>query len=388
MAEQGASRDLISFGRWALRDVTDLTPDAQNPRQHGRGQIRAIAKSIKALGFNAPVLIDNKARIICGHGRYRAALLLGLTQIPVVCLEHLSEVQARAYAIADNRLTDRSAWDDKALARHLKELAALALDFDIEVTGFEQPKIEVRIQSLEITPVDGADQFEFAAGPFVSRPGDLWILGSHRLYCASALDLVAYNTMLANEKAAAVFTDPPCNAPIDRLIPGGGKVADNEFPITADAMAGAELTDILNRVPGNLGANCRDGALVYIASIGGSWANGSPPPTARASILSTSASGRSPTAVSVGSTAPVTNSSSSSTREGHPTSKTSSRVAPGAIVQMSGTIRAWAAPRAERVVVARTIHPPPRSPSRSSPTRSSTARSAATSCSTLSSAPE
>jgi DNA modification methylase len=264
MAEQRASSDLISFGRWALCDVTDLTPDALNPRRHSRAQIRAIAKSIKALGFNAPVLIDGKAHIICGHGRYQAALLLGLTQIPVVRLEHLSGAQARAYAIADNRLADQSGWNDKALARHLKDLTALALDFDIEVTGFQRPKIEVRIQSLDVTPVDGADQFAFAAAPFVSRPGDLWILGPHRLYCASALDLVAYDTVLANEKAAAVFTDPPCNTPIDRLMPDEGKVANSELPITADVLVGPQLTDILSRVPGNLGVNCRDGALLYI----------------------------------------------------------------------------------------------------------------------------
>jgi ParB-like chromosome segregation protein Spo0J len=105
MTDQGASNDLVPFGRWTLRAVSDLTPDPRKPRKHSRAQVQAIARSIEAFGFNAPILIDKDGQIIAGHGRYDAALLLGLSQVPVVGLEHLSEAKARAYMLADNKLS-------------------------------------------------------------------------------------------------------------------------------------------------------------------------------------------------------------------------------------------------------------------------------------------
>ena len=103
----------------------ELKPDPSNPRKHGREQIRAIARSIAAFGFNAPILIDRNKQIVAGHGRYEAAKLNQCAEVPVVWLEHLSETQARAYMLADNKFTDRSSWDDTALAVHLKELSEL-----------------------------------------------------------------------------------------------------------------------------------------------------------------------------------------------------------------------------------------------------------------------
>ena len=129
--------------------IGDLIPDRDNPRKHGRAQIRAIAKSIEAFGFNAPVLVDKNNKIVAGHGRYEAAMLLGLDKIPVILLEHLTAIQAKAYMLADNKLTDRSSFDDTKVAIQLKELSDLVLDFDIEAIGFEPPEIDLRIQSLD-----------------------------------------------------------------------------------------------------------------------------------------------------------------------------------------------------------------------------------------------
>ena len=112
-----------------------LTPHPRNPRKHSRAQIRAIAKSIETFEFNAPILIDKDRQIVAGHGRFEAAKLLGLEKVPVIFLEHLSPTQTRAYMLADNKLTDRSSWDDSTLAVHLKELSELVLDFDIEFNG-------------------------------------------------------------------------------------------------------------------------------------------------------------------------------------------------------------------------------------------------------------
>jgi DNA modification methylase len=219
--------------------IDDLKPDPRNPRRHPREQIWAIARSIEAFGFNAPILIDTNKQIIAGHGRYEAAKLLGIARVPVICLDHLTEAQARAYMLADNKLTDRSSWDDAALAVHLKELSDLVLDFDIEAIGFEPPEIDFRIQSLDGTEVaDMADEFDVAVGPAVSRFGDLWRLGDHRLYCGSALDATAYNTVLGTANAAAVFTDPPYNVKIDGHVCGSGDTKHREF-----AMASGEMTE-------------------------------------------------------------------------------------------------------------------------------------------------
>ena len=103
-------------GQLTFLATTDLKPDPRNPRKHNRRQIRAIARSIEAFGFNAPILINKNKQIIAGHGRFEAAKPNGCTQVPVICLEHLTEAQARAYMLADNKLTDRSSWDDTVLA--------------------------------------------------------------------------------------------------------------------------------------------------------------------------------------------------------------------------------------------------------------------------------
>jgi hypothetical protein len=106
-------------GELKLVPIGDLKPDPRNPRKHSREQVRAIARSIEAFGFNAPILVDKHKQIIAGHGRYEAAKLLGSTPVPVISLEHLTKAQAWAYMLADNKLTDRSSWDDASLALHL-----------------------------------------------------------------------------------------------------------------------------------------------------------------------------------------------------------------------------------------------------------------------------
>jgi DNA modification methylase len=253
-------KDPVTFGRWRLCAVTDLTPDPRNPRKHSPAQVQGIARSIEAFGFNAPVLIDKNGQIVAGHGRYKAAVLLGLEQIPVVSLEHLNKERALAYMLADNRLAARSSWNDEALALQLKELTELALDFDIEAIGFEPPEIDLRIQSLNgPSDEDAADDFEISAGPVVSKLGDLWILGSHRLFCANPLDLVAYNTVCAGEKVVAAVADPLNNVRFNDYASAKGE----EFAVAVSEMAEVEFTSFLNQVFGNLGAHCCDGALIY-----------------------------------------------------------------------------------------------------------------------------
>jgi hypothetical protein len=244
--------------------TTELKPDPRNPRTHGRAQTQAIAKSIKAFGFTAPILVDKGGRVLAGHGRLEAAKLLELAQVPVIYLENLTEAQAKAYMLADNKLTDRSSWDDDLLAIHLKELAEIVLDFDIEATGFELPEIDFRIQSLDPSEDgDEADEFCVADGPAISLPGDLWHLDQHRLYCGSALDSVAYEVMLAEEKAAAIFTDPPYNVKIDGHVSGNGETKHREFAMASGEMTEVEFTGFLAKTFGFAAMHSRPGALIY-----------------------------------------------------------------------------------------------------------------------------
>lgn len=226
--------------------VGAVFPDPQNPRFHPRQQVRAIARSIKAFGFNAPILVDQKNRVVAGHGRLEAAKLLEITEVPVIRLEHLSEAQAKGYMLADNKLTDRSSWDEKQLALRLKELQEIALDFDIEDTGFEGPEIDLRIQSLNSEDAaDAADEFSVPDGPIVSRPGDLWHLGPHRLLCGDALDPAAYTVLLGTEQAGCVFMDPPYNVKIHGHAVGKGRKKHREFAMACGEMTASQFSEFL-----------------------------------------------------------------------------------------------------------------------------------------------
>jgi ParB-like nuclease domain len=249
----------------ALWAISDLKPHRRNARKHSRQQIQAIAKSIDAFGFNAPVLVDGDGNILAGHGRVEAAKLLGMTQVPVVHLRHLTETQAKAYMLADNKLTDRSTWNDELLAVQLKELSELVPNFDIEATGFEAPEVDFRIQSLEdAEAIDQADDFQLADGPSVSVLGDLWHLDNHRIYCGSALDRSVYSLLLAGETAAACFTDPPYNVKIDGHVSGKGNVRHREFPMATGEMSESEFATFLESVLAAIRERTSPGALIYV----------------------------------------------------------------------------------------------------------------------------
>lgn len=177
--------------------LTELQPHARNPRIHPRRQVAQIARSIETFGFVVPVLVDACGNVIAGHGRIAAAKLLGWNEVPTISLDHLTEAQARAFMLTDNRLTENSIWDDRVLAEHLKELSLLELDFSLEVTGFEMGEIDLRIEGLNSqadTSGDAADDLPAEpSGPPISRVGDLWLLGPHRVYCGSALGGVLGN---------------------------------------------------------------------------------------------------------------------------------------------------------------------------------------------------
>jgi ParB-like nuclease domain len=155
--------------------IDELKPDPANPRRHSTKQVRQIANSIDTFGFNVPVLRDRDGNVIAGHGRLLAAKELGWNEVPTLCLDHLSRAQARAFMIADNRLTEIATWDERLLAQQLKDLSLLGLDFSLELTGFEMPEIDLRIASLDDPPEAGDDPAdavpEIPSSPPISKTG-------------------------------------------------------------------------------------------------------------------------------------------------------------------------------------------------------------------------
>jgi DNA modification methylase len=251
------------YGRHALVRLNELKPDPRNPRRHKRSQILALARSIEAFGFNAPILVDKNKKIVAGHARYEAAMLCGLTHVPVIYLDHLSEAQAKAYLLADNKLNDRSDWHEPELALHLKELREMSLDFEIEDFGFELPEIDLRIDSNDASESDMDDEFKPDPAPTVARSGDCWFLGKHRIYCGSALDKTAYKG-LENARAAAVFTDPPYNVRIDGHAGGSGAIKHREFAMASGEMTPEEFSRFLTQFLSVTRTYSTSGALMYV----------------------------------------------------------------------------------------------------------------------------
>jgi DNA modification methylase len=246
---------------------SSLKPTRRNARKHSRRQIRQIAQSIKAFGFNVPILTDDAGNIIAGHGRYEAAELLGWTEVPTIRLEHLNEAQKRAFMIADNRLTENAEWDEKLLAIELKELSNLDLDFELETTGFEIAEIDLRIEGLSDreNESDPADIVPIAArGSPVTRPGDQWVLRRHRILCADSTQSGSYAAVMGAAKAAMVFTDPPFNVPIDGHVSGLGAIRHREFAMASGEMSSAEFTGFLTHFARLCTQHSFNGALHFI----------------------------------------------------------------------------------------------------------------------------
>jgi len=198
MSDKMASR----IERWPIER---LKPYERNARTHTALQIQQIAKSIAEFGFTNPILVDSQDGIIAGHARLLAARELGRSEVPVIVLSHLSEAQKRAYILADNQLALNAGWDDEILRAELASLEAQG--FDLDLVGFEADELKAL---LEDEPSYGDP--DDAPAPLVipvSRPGEVWILGSHRILCGDALDPSHLDLVLDGDKADMVFTDAP-----------------------------------------------------------------------------------------------------------------------------------------------------------------------------------
>lgn len=193
------------------RLIGELIPYARNARTHSEAQVALIAGSIREYGFTNPVLVDGENGIIAGHGRVMAARKLGLAKVPVIELAHLTEAQKRAYILADNKLAEQAGWDKELLALELGDLRDMAVD--LTSLGFEAGELDALLRAGEVDPRE-EDVPEAPAVP-VSRPGDLWVLGNHRLICGDATDAATVERVLAGVQPHLMVTDPPYGVAYD-----------------------------------------------------------------------------------------------------------------------------------------------------------------------------
>ncbi|WP_300395758.1 DNA methyltransferase [Henriciella sp.] len=245
-----------------LKDIGALKPSPRNARTHSKKQVEQIAESIKTFGWTNPVLTDGDDNILAGHGRVEAAKLLGLAQVPVIPLTNMTEAQKRAYIIADNKLAENAGWDDAILVSELGELAKMDLGFDLEVIGFETGEIDFMLGADDAAPEPPPPEPE--KGPAISAPGDLWLLGKHRLFCGNALEAASYQQLLQGEVAAAMFTDPPYNVPVHGHVCGLGKVKHDEFVMASGEMSDEEFRAFLTTFCQQAKAALKPGAVAFV----------------------------------------------------------------------------------------------------------------------------
>lgn len=202
------------------RKVDALIPYARNSRTHSDEQVAQIAASVREFGWTNPVLIDGDNGIIAGHGRVLAARKLGLVDVPCIELAGLTDTQRRAYIIADNKLGLNAGWDDELLAIEFAELADAG--FDNLLTGFTQDEIDALTPEQIPEGLTDEDAVPDVQPEPISKMGDVWLLGKHRVMCGDSTSLDAVETLMAGGKADMVFTDPPYG-----MSYGGGRAQGN-----------------------------------------------------------------------------------------------------------------------------------------------------------------
>lgn len=236
----------------------DLTPPSRRLRKLSKRQDAAIRSAISNFGNVNPILIDAQDRIVCGEARWRAAIDLGLEAVPTIVVSHLNEAQLRLYRIAEERVVELSEWDEEALKLEFTELAELDLSFNLnlELSGFAMSEID----QLMIGPIENSSTSTRPPSHApVTRRGDLWQLGEHRVYCGDALEEQSYQVLMGDERAQLVFCDPPFNQPM-RNISGRDW---EEFEMASGEMSREEFTTFLRTAFLLMASFSQDGAIHF-----------------------------------------------------------------------------------------------------------------------------
>jgi DNA modification methylase len=253
--------------RIEIASVSTLRPARRNAHQHPKKQVDQLADSIKRFGFINPVITDERGNIVAGHGRVEAAKLLRMRDVPVIRLSDLSETELRAYMLADNKLAERAGWDRQLLAAELKELEVLLpeIGLDLSITALEPAEIDSLMADFgsdgpeppdDIPPVDSKS--------IISRGGDLFVLGRHRLMVGDARDKQAYAQLMRGELAEMAFLDPPYNVKVAGHVGGRGRTKHREFACGSGEMNANEFTAFLKQTLGLCVLHSTDGAIHFV----------------------------------------------------------------------------------------------------------------------------
>lgn len=243
----------------SYRNPTSLKPYQGNPRVHSKSQIRKLSRNIEQFGFLVPLLVDAFDVVVAGHARLEAALRLGLPEVPVARIDHLTSAEIRAFRLADNRLAEEASWDPTKLRIEFEALVVDPGEIDLSLTGFETAEIDQLLVVDDDAPDEEPPE---PGGPAVSRPGDLWILGEHRVLCGSALELPDYQRLMGEDRAILVLTDPPYNVPVQGHVSGLGAVHHEEFAMASGEMSRSEFTRFLATFMRQARTFSRDGSLL------------------------------------------------------------------------------------------------------------------------------
>jgi DNA modification methylase len=235
--------------------IATIIPFAKNSRTHSDEQVAQIAASIREFGFTNPVLVDEANGIIAGHGRVLAARKLKMTEVPCIRLSHLTEAQKRAYVIADNKLALNAGWDEAMLKLELADLKAL--DFNLDLTGFNADEIDALLAEPRTEGLtDPDDTPELPVEP-VTRLGDVWVCGQHRVMCGSSLEMTAMERLCGVQRVDMLLTDPPYN------VAYTGKTKD-ALTIQNDSMSDEAFRTFLRDAFVTADAMLKPGAVFYV----------------------------------------------------------------------------------------------------------------------------
>jgi DNA modification methylase len=253
---------------WLVKMVAprSLAPATRNARTHSKRQIRLIKESIKRYRLINPIVADAAGNVIAGHARLQAALELELPLVPVIQVDHLSATEQRAYALADNALSDKSAWDRNLLSIEISELVELMPheQMDITLTGFEVAELDGLFADMKSPALFGSDggMPDVPQHP-ISRPGEIWQLGRHRLLCGDARDPDSFVLVADGVKVSAVICDPPFNVRVSSIV-GRGRTKHAEFAFASGEMSPEEYRMFLSTTLANGLTVSQPGALHYV----------------------------------------------------------------------------------------------------------------------------
>jgi hypothetical protein len=249
--------------------INQIKLNGRNSRTHSGKQIRQIANSMAAFGFTNPLLVTEDGTLIAGEGRYKAAQLLGLAKVPVIVLAGLSPARQRALAIADNKIAENAGWNRERLAIEIPELAALleADGLDVSILGFEAVEIDQLVTDFEENAADPEDSIDskWWQDRVVSKPGDLWLLGPHKLLCGDARSATDIARLMAHCRADMAFLDPPYNVRIGGVV-GRGRTKHAEFAMASGEMSSADYVRFLGTALNVAASVSREGTLHYVCT--------------------------------------------------------------------------------------------------------------------------